>query len=169
VQRQYSGTAGRIENCQLGVFLTYAWARGRALIDRELYLPRACVEDRERARAAGIADDVPFATRPELGRRMPDRARFFISRQHGKAIAFSVALVHDGTIYDDYLGLDYRVALDLHLYYYTFRDIIRWSLAQGLEPRLLALQGAQLPPGPEPRCRASGRTRTGRAGSAPVL
>jgi len=69
----------------------------------------------------------------ELGRRMPDRARFFLWRQNGKAIAFSIALVHDGTIYDDYLGLDYRVALDLHLYFYTFRDIIRWSLAQGLE------------------------------------
>jgi hypothetical protein len=69
----------------------------------------------------------------ELGRRMADRARFFIWRQHGKAIAFSVALVHDGTIYDDYLGLDYCVALDLHLYFYTLRDILTWSLAQGLK------------------------------------
>ena len=68
-----------------------------------------------------------------LGERMPDRVRFFIWRQEGRAIAFSVALVHDDTIYDDYLGLDYRVALDLHLYFYTFRDIIRWSLAQGLQ------------------------------------
>src|SRR5437762_2607330 len=68
-----------------------------------------------------------------LGRRMPDRARFFIWRQDGKAIAFSIALVHDGTIYDDYLGLDYRVALDLHLYFYTFRDVLSWSLAQGLK------------------------------------
>ena len=68
-----------------------------------------------------------------LGERMPDRVRFFIWRQEGRIIAFSVALVHDGTIYDDYLGLDYRVAFDLHLYFYTFRDIIRWSLAQGLQ------------------------------------
>jgi predicted N-acyltransferase len=68
-----------------------------------------------------------------LGRRMPDRVRFFIWRQGGKAIAFSVALVHDGTIYDDYLGLDYKVALDLHLYFSTFRDIITWSLGQGLK------------------------------------
>ncbi len=68
-----------------------------------------------------------------LGRRMPDRARFFIWRQNGKAIAFSVALVHDGTIYDDYLGLDYRVALDLHLYFHTLRDILTWSLEQGLK------------------------------------
>jgi predicted N-acyltransferase len=69
----------------------------------------------------------------ELGRRMPDRARFFIWRQNRKAIAFSVALVHDGTIYDDYLGLDYRVALDLHLYFHTLRDILTWSLTQGLK------------------------------------
>ena len=50
-----------------------------------------------------------------LGQRMPERTRFFIWRQNGKAIAFSVALVHDGTIYDDYLGLDYSVALDLYV------------------------------------------------------
>jgi predicted N-acyltransferase len=69
----------------------------------------------------------------ELGQKMPDRVRFLVWRQHGKAIAFSVALVHDDTIYDDYLGLDYRVALDLHLYFYTFRDILSWSLSQGLK------------------------------------
>ena len=68
-----------------------------------------------------------------LGQRMPERARFFVWRQNGKAIAFSVTLVHNGTIYDDYLGLDYRIALDLHLYFYTLRDIITWSLGQGLE------------------------------------
>ena len=68
----------------------------------------------------------------ELGRRMPERARFFLWRQAGRIIAFSVCLVHDGTIYDDYLGLDYTVALDLHLYFITFRDILRWALAQGL-------------------------------------
>lgn len=69
----------------------------------------------------------------ELGRKMPERVRFFVWRQQQKAIAFSVALVHDDTIYDDYLGLDYRVALDLHLYFVTFRDILSWSLAQGLK------------------------------------
>lgn len=68
-----------------------------------------------------------------LGKRMPDRARFFIWRQKGKTIAFSLCLVKDGTIHDECLGLDYAVALDLHLYFYTLRDIIRWSLAEGLE------------------------------------
>ncbi len=67
-----------------------------------------------------------------LGREMPERTRFFVWRQDGKAIAFSLCLVHDGTIYDEYLGLDYRVAFDLNLYFYTLRDIITWSLAQGL-------------------------------------
>lgn len=68
-----------------------------------------------------------------LGQRMPDRARFFVWRQNGSAIAFSVAMIHGDTIHDDYLGLDYTVALDLHLYFYTFRDILSWSLEQGLK------------------------------------
>jgi SRSO17 transposase len=74
VQRQYSGTAGRIENCQLGVFLTYVSSGGRALIDRELYLPDASwCADRERCREAGIADDVEFATKPVLAAKMLGR------------------------------------------------------------------------------------------------
>ncbi len=63
VGRQYSGTVGRIENSQIGVFLAYASPRGRALIDRELYLPRLWTDDRERCRAAGIGDEVGFATK----------------------------------------------------------------------------------------------------------
>ncbi|KAF0957977.1 IS701 family transposase ISRhosp2 [Rhodococcus sp. T7] len=74
VARQYSGTAGRIENSQIGVFLAYASDRSRALIDRELYLPRAWTEDRERCRAAGIGDEVAFATKPELAQTMIERA-----------------------------------------------------------------------------------------------
>jgi SRSO17 transposase len=76
VQRQYSGTAGRIENCQLGVFLTYVSSRGRALVDRELYLPeKSWCEDRARCEQAGIGEDVGFATKPELAQRMLERAR----------------------------------------------------------------------------------------------
>jgi SRSO17 transposase len=75
VQRQYSGTAGRIENCQLGVFLTYVSSKGRALIDRELYLPASWTADRDRCREAGIGEDVEFATKPELARCMLERAR----------------------------------------------------------------------------------------------
>lgn len=73
VQRQYSGTAGRIENCQLGVFLTYVSAKGRALIDRELYLPVSWTDDPDRCTEAGIGADVAFATKPELAARMLGR------------------------------------------------------------------------------------------------
>jgi SRSO17 transposase len=74
VQRQYSGTAGRVENCQIGAFLAYASQRGHALIDRELYLPESWTEDRERCRAAGIPDEVEFTTKPRLGMAMLERA-----------------------------------------------------------------------------------------------
>jgi SRSO17 transposase len=70
VQRQYSGTAGRIENCQIGVFLTYTSSKGRALVDRELYLPQSWTEDRDRCAEAGIDPEVAFATKPELAQRM---------------------------------------------------------------------------------------------------
>ncbi|WP_420492973.1 IS701 family transposase [Kitasatospora camelliae] len=74
VQRQYSGTAGRTENCQIGTFLAYASSKGRALIDRELYLPVSWTDDRERCRAAGIGDEVPFATKNEHLKWMLQRA-----------------------------------------------------------------------------------------------
>jgi SRSO17 transposase len=64
VQRQYSGTAGRTENCQIGTFLAYGSPHGHALIDRELYIPRSWTDDRDRCRGAGIPDEVEFATKP---------------------------------------------------------------------------------------------------------
>ena len=70
VQRQYSGTAGRIENSQIGVFLSYASARGRALIDRRVYLPRSWADDRCRRAAAGVPAEMKFATKPELALEM---------------------------------------------------------------------------------------------------
>ena len=74
VQRQYSGTAGRIENSQIGVFLCYAGAGGSAFIDRELYIPRQWMNDRSRCEAAGMAQEVEFATKPQLARKMIERA-----------------------------------------------------------------------------------------------
>jgi SRSO17 transposase len=74
VARQYSGTAGRIENCQVGVFLGYATPKGRALLDRELYLPREWADDAGRCKAAGVPRDAGFATKIALGKRMVDRA-----------------------------------------------------------------------------------------------
>jgi SRSO17 transposase len=73
VQRQYSGTAGRIENCQIGVFLALAGENGRALIDRELYLPKSWCGDVERCKSAAIPQDVRFATKQQLAMKMLKR------------------------------------------------------------------------------------------------
>jgi SRSO17 transposase len=73
VQRQHSGTLGRIDNCQIAVFLAYATAKGRALIDRELYLPVSWTGDRDRCRRAYIPDEVEFATKPQQARLMVER------------------------------------------------------------------------------------------------
>ncbi len=78
VQRQYSGTAGKLENCQIGVFVTYSSlvpAQTQVLVDRELYLPEDWAGDFARRREAGISDEVTFATKPELARRMLGRLR----------------------------------------------------------------------------------------------
>jgi SRSO17 transposase len=74
VPRQYSGTAGRIENCQVGVFLAYASRHGHALVDRELYLPERWTADQQRRRQAGIPEQVEFRTKPQLARAMLERA-----------------------------------------------------------------------------------------------
>jgi len=74
VARQYSGTAGRIENSQIGVFLAYRTSRGCVLIDRELYLPEAWIDDPDRCRAAGVPEDRTFQTKVELARVMLTRA-----------------------------------------------------------------------------------------------
>ena len=68
-----------------------------------------------------------------IGQQIPERARFFIWRQNDKIVAFSFCLVCGDAIYDECIGLDYEVALDLHLYFYTLRDIISWALQQRLK------------------------------------
>jgi len=74
VQRQYSGTAGKRENCQIGVFLAYASTTGRTFLDRALYLPSVWADDPERRREAGVPKEVTFATKPQLARQMLERA-----------------------------------------------------------------------------------------------
>jgi SRSO17 transposase len=74
VQRQYSGTAGRRENCQVAVFLAYASPRGRAFLDRALYLPRVWADDAARRTEAGVPPAVRFATKPQLAQAMLQRA-----------------------------------------------------------------------------------------------
>lgn len=74
VQRQYSGTAGRIENCQVAVYMTYTSSKGHALIDRALYMPHSWIDDPDRCTEAGVPHDVGFATKPVLATAMIERA-----------------------------------------------------------------------------------------------
>src|ERR671914_32208 len=74
VKRQYTGTVGKRENCQVGVFLAYASGRGQAFIDRELYLPEEWAEDKERRERAGVPEEVGMRTKPELAKEMLQRA-----------------------------------------------------------------------------------------------
>jgi SRSO17 transposase len=74
VKRQYTGTVGKRENCQVGVFLAYASCRGQAFIDRELYLPEEWALDKERRERAGVPDEVGMRTKPELAKEMLQRA-----------------------------------------------------------------------------------------------
>jgi len=99
-----------------------------ALVD-EIYPLYLAVHERSPLKFETLTKDY-FRT---IGQRMPERARFFIWRQLGKIVAFSSCLVCDDKIYDECIGLDYSVALDLHLYFYTLRDILSWALEQGLK------------------------------------
>jgi predicted N-acyltransferase len=99
-----------------------------ALVD-EIYPLYLAVHERSPLKFETLTKDY-FRT---IGQRMPERARFFIWRQLGKIVAFSFCLVCDDKIYDECIGLDYSVALDLHLYFYTLRDILSWALEQGLK------------------------------------
>src|SRR5262249_56183254 len=67
----------------------------------------------------------------ELGRRMADKVRFFLWRQNGRVVAFSVCMIQRDAIYAEYIGLDYDGALDLHLYHHAFRDMASWGSANG--------------------------------------
>jgi len=75
VARQYSGTLGKVGNCQVGVFLAYVSAHGHALVDKALYLPREWTNDRQRCREAGVPEDIGYQTKAELGLGLLRRAR----------------------------------------------------------------------------------------------
>lgn len=66
-----------------------------------------------------------------VGRAMPDKVRYFIWRQRGRVVAFSLCMVQGDEIYGEYLGLDYKVALDCHLYFYALRDVVNWGMKHG--------------------------------------
>ena len=107
VARQYSGTAGRVENCQMGVFLAYASVYGHTLLDRELYLPAAWMADRDRCRRAGIPDARAFATKPALAQQM--LARTFDARVR-------LAWVAGDSIYGDDRALRHWLEARLQAY-----------------------------------------------------
>lgn len=75
MSRQYTGSAGTVTNCQIGVFAAYAFRHGHAFIDRALYLPKSWTDDRARLKAAYVPDDIGFATKPRLAARMIERKR----------------------------------------------------------------------------------------------
>ena len=123
VARQYTGTAGRIENAQVGVFLAYATAQGHALIDRELYLPKEGCENAARRAATSIPEEIAFATKPALARRMIGRAL-----DAGVPCAWVLG--------DEIYGSDRRLRMDLEQRAQPFVLAIRsneklWSMLGG--------------------------------------
>ena len=115
VKRQYTGTSGKIDNCQIGVFLSWQTAKGHALIDRALYLPEEWTEDAERRRTAGVPAAVEFATKPALAREMVARVL-----AAGARPAWVVA--------DAVYGADYK---------------LRAALEEAEQPYVLAVTGQQ--------------------------
>ena len=105
---QYCGTTGQVENCQVGVFLSYITAHGHSLIDRELYLPLDWCENPDRRQAAGIPDTVRFRTKPELAVQMMQR---LLEQQ------LQISWVVADTVYGG--NLDLRTWLDAHGYHYV--------------------------------------------------
>ena len=107
VARQYSGTAGRVENTQIGVFLTLAGSKGRTLVDCELYLPKEWCEDEERRKDAHIPADITFKTKPQLAKAMLERA-------------WSQSLKPDWVLGDSVYGsYDFRAFLEHHHQHYV--------------------------------------------------
>jgi len=133
VARQYSGTAGKIENCQIGVFLAYASCHGHTLVDRELYLPKEWTDDRKRCQIAGIPDDRAFATKPALARHMLQRAR---------DAGLSLAYVTGDSVYGDDHAL--RGWLEERKQAYVLGRSCDESVWIGVQQRTIAAVLAQL-------------------------
>jgi predicted N-acyltransferase len=94
----------------------------------ELYPFYLAVYERAKLRFEKLTPE--FLSR--LGRELPETTRFFVWRQLGRPVAFSVCTLHDGALYDEYIGLDYTVALDLHLYFLTLREVMNWCCQNGI-------------------------------------
>ena len=138
VQRQYSGTAGRIENCQIGVFLGYASCYGQTLIDRALYLPERWTTDPPRCAAAGVPEQIAFATKPQLGGVMLERAF-----AHGVACAWVVG--------DSVYGADYRLRQLIERHGRGYVLTVTSAQRLGLKPVADWLEDIPTTPGGDPR------------------
>jgi SRSO17 transposase len=134
VARQYSGTAGKVDNCQIGVFLSYASPLGQVLLDRELYLPQEWTDDRERCRQAGIPEDRGFATKPQLAQQMLARAW---------AAGVSAAWVTGDSVYGDHRPL--RRWLEAHPQAYVLAVSGKEYVGLGTQPRQVKALLASLP------------------------
>jgi SRSO17 transposase len=134
VARQYCGASGKIDNCQIGVFLSWQTAKGHALIDRELYLPQEWTDDPARCRAAGIPEEVTFATKPELARRLVER-----TLDAGARPAWVVA--------DAVYGADSKLRLFLEARHqpYVLAVTSQQSVSVELTPQRVKTLAAQLP------------------------
>jgi SRSO17 transposase len=135
---QYCGTTGQVENCQVGVFLSYVTARGHALIDRELYLPLDWCEDADRRRTAHVPECVRFRTKPELAAQMIGR----ISQA-----ALPISWVVADSVYGG--NLDLRTWLQAHQYHYVMavacNEPVAFQGAQGRRREEAALVETFLP------------------------
>src|SRR4051812_31381782 len=155
VARQYCGTLGKVENCQVGVFLAYGSRRGHALIDRRLYLPEAWAGDAERRRAAKVPEDVPFLTKPAIAREMVARA-------------LDAGVPCDWVLGDEVYGADRRLRLMLEErgkpYLLTIRsnDELAADLDGGGGRHEAAALARALPPPARRRPRARAGTKGGR-------
>jgi SRSO17 transposase len=134
VARQYSGTAGKIENCQIGVFLAYATLHGHTLIDRELYVPKEWTDDRERCQSAGIPDEREFVTKPTLARMMLQRAR---------EAGLQLAYVSGDSVYGD--DHELRSWLEEGKQAYVLARSCDSSVWSGVQQRTIASMLVELP------------------------
>ena len=142
MQRQYTGTAGKIENAQVGVFLAYASPRGHVLLDRRLYLPRSWAEDAERREGAGVPEGVTFQTKPQLAGAM---------LEHLWARGLPMGWVAGDEVYGNDAPLRERIAAHGYRYVLSVSSLQRvWTTRPAVEPtgrpRLRARLAAGEPP-----------------------
>jgi len=136
VQRQYSGTAGKVDNCQIGVFLSYISPQGHTLVDRRLYLPEGWAEDAERRQVAGVPETVAFATKPALGWQM---------LRHARDLGLPAAWVVGDTVYGHDPDLRRRIEQDLPELQYVLAVPATEPVWQPVEPAARQSAGVAKP------------------------